>query len=60
VAEVLGVEIDWRQAAEALAQGMAEVLNLALEEARLSPREAALAEKLHAEKYATAAWNERL
>jgi lipoyl(octanoyl) transferase len=60
VAEVLGVEIDWRQAAEALAQGMAEVLNLALEEARLSPREAALAEKLRAEKYATAAWNERL
>jgi lipoate-protein ligase A len=60
VAEVLNMDVGWDQAAAALARGMAEVLNLDLETAPLSPREAALAERLRAEKYATAAWNERL
>ncbi len=60
VAEVLEAEVDWRQAAAALARGFSEALNLDLEEAPLSPREAALAAQLREEKYATAAWNNRI
>ena len=60
VAEVLEAEVTWPQAAAALAQGFAEVLNLDLEEAPLSPREIALAAQLRQEKYSTAAWNNRL
>ena len=60
VAEVLGVEVSWDSAAGALARGLAEVLNLTLEAAPLSPHEAALAMQLREEKYATAAWNQRL
>ncbi len=60
VADVLAAEVAWAQAAASLAAGMAEVLNVALEEAPLSPPEAALAEQFCQEKYATAAWNFRL
>ena len=60
VEEVLGVGVSWRQAAECLAQGFAEVLNIELYEAPLSGQEEALAAQLRAEKYATAAWNRRL
>jgi lipoate-protein ligase A len=60
VAEVLGQPVGWEQAAAAMAEGFAEVLNLKLVEAPLTEREAALARQLREEKYATAAWNQRL
>ena len=60
VAQVIGREVSWQAAAEALAQGFAEALNLELQPAALSPHEAELAEQLRVEKYATAAWNRRV
>lgn len=60
VEEVLIAEVTWTQAADALARGMAGVLNLRLEEAALTPHEEALATRLREEKYATSGWNSRL
>ena len=60
VAEVIGRAVTWPAAAAALAQGFAEALNLDLLESPLTPREQARAEQLRVEKYATAAWNERV
>jgi lipoate-protein ligase A len=60
VAEVIGREVSWDEAARAVAQGFAEALNLSLQPAPLTPAETALAEKMRAEKYATEAWNARV
>lgn len=60
VADVLGTPVAWAPAAQALAEGMAEVLNLNLVEAPLTDAETRLAAQLRTEKYASAAWNERL
>jgi len=57
---VIGREVSWQAAAQALAQGFSEALNLNFQPAALSPREAELAEQLIVEKYATAAWNARV
>jgi lipoate-protein ligase A len=60
VAEVVGREVTWPQAAEALARGFAEALNLTWREAPLTAHEQELAERLRAEKYATEDWNRRV
>lgn len=57
LAEVLGRAVSWEAAAQALAQGLAEMLNLTLQPGRLTEAEQALATRLRAEKYATPAWN---
>jgi lipoate-protein ligase A len=56
VDEVLGRAVGWDEAAEALAEGFAEALNLALEPGTLIPEEQARAQVLRAEKYATGQW----
>jgi lipoate-protein ligase A len=48
--------VDWEEAAEALARGFAEALNLRLEPGELTEEERARAEELRAEKYATREW----
>ncbi len=60
VADVIGREVSWSAAAAALAQGFAKALNLTWQPASLAPAEAALAEQLRVEKYATDAWNARV
>ena len=60
VAEVIGRDVSWVEAANALAQGFAEALNLAWQPEPLTPAEAALAEQMRADKYATEAWNARV
>jgi len=60
VAEVMGREVPWDEAATALAQGFAEALNLDWRPAPLTPREQALAEQMRVEKYATYGWNKRV
>jgi lipoate-protein ligase A len=60
VAEVIGRDVTWSEAAAALAQGFAEALNLDLRESPLTPREQSLADQLRVEKYAAAAWNARV
>ncbi len=60
MADVLGREVSWDEAARALGQGLAAVLNLTLEDGRLSEVEAETADRLRAEKYAAAAWNLRI
>lgn len=59
VADTLGREVTWDEAARALAAGCAEALQLDLVESPLSPYEAGLAARLRAEKYAAAAWTQR-
>jgi lipoate-protein ligase A len=54
-----GKPVTWLEAALALAQGFGEKLNLTLDEAALTPAEMTAASQLIAEKYASAAWNER-
>jgi lipoate-protein ligase A len=58
--EVLGRAVTWDEAAEALAEGFAEALNLALEPGKLTPEELAAAQVLRAEKYATDQWTSLL
>jgi lipoate-protein ligase A len=60
VAEVLGAEVGWAQAAAALRQGFVEALNLSFDELPLSDFELGEARRLHEEKYAARGWNERL
>jgi lipoyl(octanoyl) transferase len=60
VLEVLEREVRWEEAAAAMAQGFAEMLNLTLEESSPTARESELAAKLRGEKYATEGWNERV
>jgi len=52
--------VTWEQAAEALARGFTEMLNVTLERVELTSAQAEMAARLRAEKYASAEWNERL
>ena len=60
VTEVLGREVQWGEAAEALTRGFAEALNLAFEAAPLTPRELTLIARLREEKYTAEGWNYRV
>lgn len=60
LAEVVGRVISFEEAAAALTEGFATALNLALEPAPLTEREAALVEEVRRERYAAAEWNRRL
>ena len=60
VEEALGRPVTWDEAAEALAAGFAEALNLRLEPGTLTTEERAWAEELRAEKYATDEWTGRV
>ena len=60
VADALGRDVSWDEAATALARGFAEALNLNFSQVPLTPHEQALSERLRAEKYVTPAWNARL
>ena len=61
VAEVVGRQVDWDEAADALARGFADALNLDFQPMEaLSPAEAVTAAQLEQEKYAAAEWNERV
>lgn len=60
VQAVLGREVSWDEAAQAIRAGFAEALNLEFVEESLSADEQAAAEKLRAEKYAAREWNERV
>ena len=57
VEAVGGRPVTWLDAAQALAQGFSEKLNLTLDETELTAGEMAAAAQLRAEKYASAAWN---
>jgi lipoate-protein ligase A len=56
VERALGRRVNWEEAADALAEGFAETLNLRLSPSALTLGERARAETLRAEKYATAEW----
>jgi lipoate-protein ligase A len=56
VARALNRHIGWEEAAEAVAQGFAEALNLRLDRGELTDGERAQAQELRAEKYATRGW----
>jgi lipoate-protein ligase A len=60
VEEVLGRPITWDEAADAMAAGFAEALNLRLEPGALSKEEMAQAEALRGKKYSTDVWTHRL
>lgn len=57
VADLLGREVSFDQAAEALAVGFAEALGIRLEPASLTAEELATADRLCREVYATSGWN---
>jgi lipoyl(octanoyl) transferase len=59
-AEVLGCAPSWQAAAQALAAGFCDALNLRLEPGSLSAREHDLAAQLRREKYASQHWNARV
>lgn len=56
VARAVDRHVGWEEAAEAVAEGFAEALNLRLEPGELTDGERAQAQELRAEKYATAEW----
>lgn len=58
--EAVGHPIPFAQAAEALAQGFAQALNLALVPGRLTARERALAAELRRSRYAASTWTARV
>jgi lipoate-protein ligase A len=60
VQAVLGVEISWENAAQALVKGFEAELGIQFESAELSQSEIQRADELVKEKYAHAAWIERL
>ncbi len=60
VEAVGGRPVTWLEAAQALAQGFREKLNLTLDEAALTAAEESAAGQLSAEKYASADWNGRI
>jgi lipoate-protein ligase A len=60
VEEALGRTVTWDQAADALALGFSESLNLHLEPGTLTSEERAGAERLQSEKYATDEWTRRV
>ncbi len=57
---VLGRAVSWAEAAAAMAAGFSAALNLTLVPGPLTAAEAALADQLYTEKYATDAWNYRI
>jgi len=60
VEAVGGRPVTWLEAAQALAQGFSEKLNLTLDETELTAGEVRAAGQLLAEKYGSAAWNGRI
>ncbi len=58
--QALGRPVSFEEAAQALAAGFAEALNLNLEAGELSPREAQLTAELRERQYANDAWNRRV
>jgi lipoate-protein ligase A len=56
VARALDRHVGWEEAAEAVARGFAEALNLRLEPGELTEKERDRARELRAEKYATREW----
>lgn len=60
VQAICGRAVTWTEAAEAMAHGFAETLNLTWNASELNVEERAQAERLRAEKYATEAWNGRV
>ncbi len=60
LASVIGRDVSWSEAAEALAQGLAEALNLSFWPGPLTRPEQELAEQLRQEKYEKDAWNGRV
>jgi lipoate-protein ligase A len=60
VEETLARAVAWDEAADALAAGFAEVLNLSFEPAALTNEERAWAEELRSGKYATEGWTRRV
>jgi lipoate-protein ligase A len=58
--QVLGHEVSFDQAANALAQGFASALNLQLEPGQLIDDELLLVERLRREQYANDGWNRRV
>ncbi|HET90064.1 MAG TPA: lipoate--protein ligase family protein [Chloroflexi bacterium] len=60
VEQALGRSISWEEAAQALAAGFAEALNLELAAGHLSDQERAWAEELRAQKYAAPTWTQRV
>jgi lipoate-protein ligase A len=59
VANVLGREVTWSEAAHAMQHGFAATLNLTWDEQPLSPEEHQRAAQLKEEKYGTEGWNGR-
>jgi lipoate-protein ligase A len=55
--EIVGRAVQFEEVAQVLREGFEERLDVALEEAQLSPEEAKEAERLTAEKYGAEAWN---
>lgn len=60
IEEALRRTVPWDEAAEALAAGFAEALNLNFEPAALTDRERVWAEELRSEKYAAKEWTRRV
>ncbi|MBL8099666.1 MAG: lipoate--protein ligase family protein [Anaerolineales bacterium] len=60
VETVLGVEISWETAAQALVKGFEAVLGIQFEDAELSQSEIQRANELVQEKYAHSSWTEKL
>lgn len=60
IAEALGHPVAWQEAADAMAAGFAEALNLHLKPGKLTDQERAQAVDLRAKKYATLKWTERI
>ena len=60
VERALGKRISWDEAAEALAAGFSETLNLHLKPDALTPEEQSQTKQLKAEKYATDTWTRRV
>lgn len=60
VEQALGRTVTWGEAADAVAAGFAESLNLCLEPGALTDEERAWAEELRAEKYAAVEWTRKV
>lgn len=56
LAEVLGREVSWEEAARAIAEGFVHALGLGLEPGELTPWEMETAQRLRREKYAAETW----
>ncbi len=60
LSEALGRDVEWSEAARAIAEGLARALSLHLESSQLTADETQRAEVLASQKYAHAAWTHRL